>query len=335
MIFNNAVVLIAGGTGSFGNFMVAKLLEHNLRELRILSRDEKKQYDMKKHYGSDERLRFFIGSIRDFECVNQVMAGVDIVLQAAALKQVPNCEMNPMEAIKTNVIGVDNVIRAAIAHQTSLFITVSTDKAVKPVNVMGMTKALQERLVINANYLPDNSATRFLCVRYGNVMSSRGSAIPFFRELIARDEVITITDVHMTRFLLTFGDAIDLVSFATENAQGGEIFVKKAPSVRIVDLARILCEQAGKPFSYREIGKYPGEKIHEILISEEELNRTIDRGDYFNIAPWWETAHYKHVVAEYSSADHVASDDVIKQLLDKSDDEFERVAIRNGYFAKI
>ena len=334
-MLDGSVVLITGGTGSFGNFMVARLLESNVREIRIFSRDEKKQYDMKNHYGPEPRLRFFLGSIRDYERVCEVMAGVDLVLQAAALKQVANCEFNPMEAVQTNVIGVDNVIRAAIAHAVPKFVTISTDKAVKPVNVMGMTKALQERLVLSANLLPSNGSTRLACVRYGNVMSSRGSAIPFFRRQIQRNEKITITDTRMTRFLLTLGDAIDLVLFALESMKGGETFVKKAPSAQIVNLAKMLCEEADKEFRFRVIGKYPGEKIHEILIKEEELERTQDRGHYFVVSPWWSSKRYDDVREEYCSANELTSMEVIRQLLVKSDQEFRRLAIEEGYFARI
>lgn len=335
MDLTKKTILVTGGTGSFGNFIVNRLLKENAREVRILSRDEKKQYDMKIHYKNHPTLKFFIGDIRDHLRVDETMKGVDIVFQAAALKHVPVCEYNPSEAIKTNVLGVENVIRAALRERVEKVIAVSTDKAVKPVNVMGMTKALQERLILSANLAPDNQGTVLSCVRYGNVMSSRGSVIPFFRDKLRNGEDLTITDVGMTRFLLTLEDAIDLVIFALHNAQGGEVFVKKSPSVNVVDLAKILSQNVNKELQYKVIGKYPGEKLHEVLITEEELQRTKDMGDYFKVHPWWENRVLGDLQEEYISSMEILEDDQsIKDLIAKSDAEMSVVSFDGKEFAR-
>lgn len=336
MSLKNKVILVTGGTGSFGNFIAHRLLEQEVKEIRILSRDEKKQYDMRIHYNNHPKIRFFVGDIRDYARVEEAMEGVDIVYQAAALKQVPACEYDPMEAIKTNVIGVNNIIRAALKSKVEKVITVSTDKAVKPVNVMGMTKALQERLMVSANLSPANKGTKFCVVRYGNVMRSRGSVIPYFRRLLALNQTLTITDVDMTRFLLTLGDAIDLVFYATEHTQGGETFVKKAPTTTVINIAKVLCEEFGKEFNYKTIGKYPGEKIHEILISEEELLRTQDKGDYFVVNPWWNKTLINELKEEYSSGMDVLNDlEEVKNILKKADIEYNKISVEEGEHSKL
>ncbi len=334
MKIENSVVLVTGGTGSFGNFIVNRLLKLGAAEVRILSRDEKKQYDMKILHKKNPKLKFFIGDIRDASRVNEVMRGVDIVYQAAALKHVPVCEDAPMEAVKTNINGVDNVITSALNEGVKKFISISTDKAVKPVNVMGMSKALQEKLTTNANHSVNNVSTRFCCVRYGNVMNSRGSVIPFFRNKLDDDEVLPITDEGMTRFLLTLEDAIDLVMFATEHMKGGEIFVKKSPAAKITDIAKTLAHMKGKEFNYHVIGKFPGEKLHEVLISEEEMQRTQDMGDYFVVHPWWDKSKYEVVNFEYeSSTDLVSSVEDISKLIESSDEEFNNIGYRAGEFS--
>ena len=327
-------VLVTGGTGSFGQFIVRRLLDLGVKEIRILSRDEKKHYDMRHHYANEPRIRFFTGDIRDPRRVRQSMYGCQAVFQAAALKHVYNCEEHPYEAVMTNVIGTQHVIEAALEQGVERFVTVSTDKAVKPVNVMGMTKAIQERLVTSANRAANGRGTIACCVRYGNVMSSRGSAIPFFRELASRNKPITITHPEMTRFLLTLNDAIDLVLFAVENMKGGETFIKKAPAVRIMDLARVIASQHQAPFQPVVIGMLPGEKLHEILISEEELPRATDVGDYYVVEPHWVKGEGRRVEREYSSSDNLleASDDIVK-LLAKSDAEFAELGIK-GIFLK-
>jgi UDP-glucose 4-epimerase len=327
--------LVTGGTGSFGQFIVRRLLDLGAAEIRILSRDEKKHYDMRHHYAGEKRIRFITGDIRDERRVRDSMYGCEVVFQAAALKHVYNCEEHPYEAVMTNVIGTQNVISTALDLGVERLITVSTDKAVKPVNVMGMTKAIQERLVIAANRVPNNHGTTACCVRYGNVMSSRGSAIPFFRELVAHKKPITITHAEMTRFLLTLNDAIDLVLFAVEHMKGGETYVKKAPAVRIFDLARVIASQAAVPFDPVIIGMLPGEKIHEILISEEELPRAADLGSYYVVQPNWVKCEGMPIRQEYSSDRNLAeSDDTIMQLLAKSDAEFSELGIHGVFFMK-
>ncbi len=336
MEFKNKIILVTGGTGSFGNFITSRLLQKDAKEIRILSRDEKKQYDMRIHYADNSRLKFFVGDIRDNTRVEEAMEGVDYVYQAAALKQVPTCELSPMEAVKTNILGVNNIINSALKQRIKKVITVSTDKAVKPVNVMGMTKAIQERLIISANHSPLNKGTKLCCVRYGNVMRSRGSVIPFFRRQLRMNQILSVTDVEMTRFLLTLGDAIDLVIFATINTKGGETFVKKAPSAKIIDLARILSEDEGKKFDHKIIGKYPGEKLHEILITEEELQRTKDMGDFFKVNPFWENEVFEDLKIEYCSNEEIVSDDEsIRKLIKRSDDEMSKVSVEEGEFSKI
>jgi len=340
MNLNNSIVLVTGGTGSFGNFIVSRLLKEDVKEIRIFSRDEKKQYDMKVHYKDDhknnKKLKFFIGNIRDYKRIKEAIDGVDIVYQAAALKQVPTCENAPMEAVKTNILGVKNIINASIEAGVEKVIAISTDKAVKPVNVMGMTKAIQERLITSANISNNNKMTKLCCVRYGNVMRSRGSVIPFFRKQLELNQTLTITDENMTRFLLTLDDAVDLVMYATNNLKGGEIFVRKAPSARIIDVARILSENDGKEFKYKIIGKFPGEKINEILITEEELQRTEDKGNYFRVNPWWNKKTFNELTKEYCSADElVTTDEEIRTLIKRSDNEFNRVSIEEGEFSKI
>jgi len=336
-MFENKTILVTGGTGSFGNYICHRLLnEYNPKEIRILSRDEKKQYDMRIHYKSHPKLKFFIGDIRDFSRVNEVMSGVDIVYQAAALKHVPVCEQSPFEAIKTNVVGVENVIRAALSHGVKSMVCVSTDKAVKPVNVMGMTKALQERLMLAANNAPDNKGTTVCVVRYGNVLLSRGSVIPYFRKLLSEGRNITITDKDMTRFLLTLSDAIDLVMYATVHMQGGETFVKKAPSAYIEDIAEVLCKEQNLPYQKEYIGRLPGEKLDEILLTEEELPRSKDMGDYICVHPWWKKEVYNDFSKEYSSGDEIEKDHGrIAELIAEADKMAATINIEKGEFSKL
>lgn len=330
------IILVTGGTGSFGNYIVNRLLKHDVKEIRILSRDEKKQYDMKINYKHNPKLKFFIGDIRDYVRVEAVMEDVNIVYQAAALKHVPVCENSPFEAVKTNIVGVENVIRAALKFKVEKVICVSTDKAVKPVNVMGMTKAIQERLMLSANLAPENKGTIICVVRYGNVLLSRGSVVPYFRRLLSQNEILTITHEQMTRFLLTLDDAIDLVMFATVHATGGETFVKKAPSALITHIATVLAQDANKDTAYKVIGKFPGEKLHEILITEEELDRTEDKGDYFTVHPWWNKNTYTDLTEEYSSGMEVVKNDSdIRDLIAYADEKAKYVHIEDGEYSKI
>jgi UDP-glucose 4-epimerase len=313
---------------------VRRLLDLDVAEIRILSRDEKKHYDMRHHYPNEPRIKFITGDIRDERRVRESMYGCNVVFQAAALKHVYNCEEHPYEAVMTNILGTQNVITAALDLGVERLVTVSTDKAVKPVNVMGMTKAIQERLIIASNRLVGKRNTLACCVRYGNVMSSRGSAIPFFRELVAQKKPITITHTEMTRFLLTLNDAIDLVLFAVENMKGGETFIKKAPAVKIMDLARVIAEEAHAPFNPVIIGMLPGEKIHEILITEEELPRAADLGSYYVVQPNWVKCDTPAVDREYSSDQNLVSNsEEIVRLVAKSDTEFSQFGLQ-GFFLK-
>jgi UDP-N-acetylglucosamine 4,6-dehydratase len=325
-------ILITGGTGSFGRHILRRLQQYQPAEILILSRDEKKQYDMRLAFAGVKSLRFMLGDVRDYRKVREAVSGIDIVYQAAALKQVPTCELSVMEAIQTNILGAANVINAALDEHVPTVIAVSTDKAVKPVNAMGMTKALQEKLLLSANNSPTNRGTRLACVRYGNVLHSRGSVIPYFTRLLQQGKPLPVTDPKMTRFLLTLGDAIDLVIHATLNCVGGQTFVKKAPSVCLGTLATILWERHGRtPLQMTTIGFLPGEKMHEILISEEESVRTQDQGTYFVInqtqgataagEPW-----------EYSSRDQIASPAVIGDLLKRSEQEVGSDVFGDGYF---
>ena len=333
MDYSQKSVLVSGGTGSFGNFIVRRLLDLGAKEVRVLSRDEKKQHDMRVYYRGHSNLSFVIGDVRNRERLDEAMSGIDIMFHAAALKQVPACENFPHEAIYTNVTGAQNVVDAALCNGLEAFVMISTDKAVKPVNVMGMTKALQERIVLKGNQSRLNRGTRFACVRYGNVLRSRGSVIPLFRRLLATGQRLTITDDRMTRFLLTLNDAIDLVLYAAEQQQGGEIFVRKAPSARIIDLAAILSEEAGKPLDYDVIGLLPGEKLNEIMLTEEELVRTEDLGDYYKIHPWWNKVHFDHLRTEYSSFDSLVEKEQIKRLIARADKEFEDMEMAAGEFS--
>ena len=332
--FQGKRILVTGGTGSFGNFIVRRLLDAGAGEVRVLSRDEKKQYDMRVFYQGRSDLTFVIGDVRNRASLGEAMKGIELVFHAAALKQVPTCEHFPEEALRTNVEGAANVVDAALEEGVAAFVAISTDKAVKPVNVMGMTKALQERMVLKGNLSRRNRGTRFACVRYGNVLRSRGSVVPFFRRQLALGQRLSITDLRMTRFLLTLNDAIDLVLYAAENTQGGEIFVRKAPSARVIDIAAVLSAEAGKPLEYDLIGTLPGEKFNEIMVSEEELVRVEDAGGYFRINPWWSKATPRQLAAEYSSGDGLAGEGVIRALIARADDEFVRLEMAGGEFSR-
>ncbi len=278
------VVMVTGGTGSFGHQIVDELLKLNPKQIIIFSRDEDKQYKMRLEYQS-EKLKFVIGDVRDFDRVLEATYGVDVIFHAAALKHVPYCEFHPYEAVKTNVIGAHNVKRAAILNNVSKLIAISTDKAVKPVNAMGMSKALQEKTLLSNGGKENNTTIAF--VRYGNVVGSRGSVVPFFKEKVLKNEPLPITHQDMTRFLLTLPQSIQLVFYALKTAKGGEIFVKKSPSCRIVELAKVMAEAlTGKEdYPIKIVGVRPGEKIHEILVSEEEIIRTDEKEEYFIIYP--------------------------------------------------
>jgi len=283
-IFKDKVLLITGGTGSFGNAVLRKFLNLDIREIRIFSRDEKKQDDMRRRY-SDNRLKFYIGDVRDYESIMNAVRGVDYVFHSAALKQVPSCEFHPIEAVKTNIIGTENVLTAAINASVKKVICLSTDKAVYPINAMGISKALMEKVVV-AKSRQGGGSTIICGTRYGNVMASRGSVIPLFVNLIHQDKELTLTDPHMTRFMMTLDDAVDLVLFAFNNGSPGDIFVQKAPAATIKVMTQALCELMGRPnYPTRIIGTRHGEKRYESLLSREEMACATDMGGYYRIPP--------------------------------------------------
>lgn len=279
----SSTVLITGGTGSFGKTMANYLLDRGCKEIRILSRDEAKQEEMRIAYGRPE-LKFYIGDVRDRHSVDKAMRGVDLVFHAAALKQVPSCEFFPLEAVKTNILGSQNVIDSAVEAGVKSVVCLSTDKAVMPVNAMGMTKALMEKTAQAASRQLGEGETTVSCVRYGNVMCSRGSVIPLFIKQIKEGKPLTITEASMTRFMLSLPDAIELVNFAFENARQGDIFIKKAPACTVKLLAETLLEMFDADNELRIIGMRHGEKLYETLASREELRRSEDMGDYYRVS---------------------------------------------------
>jgi len=276
-------IMVTGGTGSFGNTVIEKLLDYKPQKIIIFSRDEKKQFDMKNRY-KNELLKFIIGDVRDKEVLSYAMRGVDFVFHAAALKQVPNCEFFPMEAVKTNILGAYNVVQAAIDNEVERVVMMSTDKAVYPINVMGMTKSMMERIAI-AFSRDKKSKTMFCCTRYGNVMYTRGSVIPFFIDLIKEGKPLRITNKNMTRFMMSLPESLDLVLYALTYGDNGEIYVKKASAATIEDVAIALASLFNHSKGMEEIGIRPGEKIHEVLVSPEEAFRTEDCGEYYKIRP--------------------------------------------------
>jgi UDP-N-acetylglucosamine 4,6-dehydratase/5-epimerase len=282
-MYEGKKLLITGGTGSFGNAVLRRCLAADFSEIRILSRDEKKQDDMRKSY-HNTKLKFYLGDVRDSQSVLNAMRGVQFVFHAAALKQVPSCEFHPLEAVKTNVLGTENVLEAAIICGVERVICLSTDKAVYPINAMGVSKAMMEKVAVAKSR--ESDATVICVTRYGNVMASRGSVIPLFVEQTRRRQPITITDPNMTRFMMTLGDAVDLVLFAFEHGNPGEVFVQKAPAATIGTLARSVTEVLGVPYHPVDIiGTRHGEKLFEVLLSREEMVAAEDLGDYYRVPP--------------------------------------------------
>jgi UDP-N-acetylglucosamine 4,6-dehydratase/5-epimerase len=282
-MFKNKTLLITGGTGSFGNAVLRRFLASDLREIRIFSRDEKKQDDMRKKYNSP-MLKFYIGDVRDPQSVMNAVRGVDYIYHAAALKQVPSCEFHPLEAVKTNILGTENLLEAAIQCGTKRVVVLSTDKAVYPINAMGISKAMMEKVAVAKSR--SSSQTVINVTRYGNVMGSRGSVIPLFIDQIRAGKPITLTDPNMTRFMMTLDDAVDLVLYAFGHGQPGEIFVQKAPAATIEVLAKALTALMGKPeYELRVMGTRHGEKLYEALLSREEMAAAEDLGTYYRIPP--------------------------------------------------
>lgn len=284
-MFTNKTLLITGGTGSFGNAVLRGFLDSSLKEIRIFSRDEKKQDDMRKAYNSP-KLKFYIGDVRDYPSVLNAIRGVDFVFHAAALKQVPSCEFHPMEAVKTNVLGTENVLEAAITCGVRRVICLSTDKAVYPINAMGISKAMMEKVMVAKSRNVDASKTVICGTRYGNVMASRGSVIPLFVQQIKNGLPITITDPAMTRFMMTLSDAVALVLYAFTHGNNGDIFVQKAPAATVETLAKAVCQLLDKPnHPINTIGTRHGEKLYEALLSREEMTAAQDLGDYYRVPP--------------------------------------------------
>lgn len=281
-MFDNKVLMITGGTGSFGNTVLKRFLGTNVREIRIFSRDEKKQEDMRILLSND-KVKFYIGDVRDYESISQATIGVDYIFHAAALKQVPSCEFYPMEAIKTNVIGTENVLSAAIANQVKKVVLLSTDKAVYPINAMGISKAMAEKLLVARSRTVREGGTVLCATRYGNVMASRGSVIPLFVEQIKKGIPLTVTDPNMTRFLMSLEDSVDLVLHAFNHGEQGDIFIQKSPASTVEDLAKALLEIYNKQNSITVIGTRHGEKLYESLVSREEIAKAEDMGRYFRI----------------------------------------------------
>lgn len=324
----NKRILVTGGTGSFGGLFVKYVLQNlKPKEVIIFSRDEDKQGAMRLVYKDERRIRFVLGDVRDFDSVNEVSRGVDIIIHAAALKWIPEVEFNVWEGIKTNVIGAQNIIMAARQQNVEKVVALSTDKALEPINAYGMAKALQERLMTTANLYENGTRTVFINTRYGNVLGSRGSVVPLFKSLIEQGKPITVTDPNMTRFLLTLEQSVELVLTALEEGVGGEVFTRKMPAHTIGDLAETMLEElSDSKGKINIIGKRPGEKMHESLVSEVESARTVEIGDYYVILPQIEIAaiekKYKSMktIGEFHFASNTArrmSKDELKKILKK------------------
>ena len=317
----NKILLITGGTGSFGTAFLNKALANKeFSEIRIFSRDEKKQDDLRKAI-NDDRLKFYIGDVRDSSSVSQAVKGVDYIFHAAALKQVPSCEFFPLEAIKTNIIGTENVLLSAEAFEVKKVVILSTDKAAYPINAMGMTKALMEKVMVAKSRNLDDSKTIFCGTRYGNVMASRGSVIPLFINQIKTGKPLTITDPKMTRFMMTLDNAVDLVLFAFKNGKQGEMFVQKAPAVTVSVLAQALLELYDSKSTIQEIGVRHGEKKYETLVTTEEMLKANDLGDYYSIgsdnrdlnyAPYFSEGNNKEILRGEYNSDNTERLDIAK-----------------------
>jgi len=329
-MFKDKTLLITGGTGSFGNEVLKGFLDTDIKEIRIFSRDEKKQDDMRKRYNSD-KLKFYIGDVRDMSTLDVAMNGVDFIFHAAALKQVPSCEFFPMEAVKTNVIGTDNVLTSAINHDVKRIICLSTDKAAYPINAMGISKAMMEKVIVaKARQLGRDADTTICLTRYGNVMGSRGSVIPLFYKLIDEGKPLTITDPHMTRYMMTLGDAVDLVKFAFQHGNQGDLFVQKAPAATIKTLADAIKKYKNSDAETVVIGTRHGEKDHEVLVTREEMSKAEDMNDFYRIPMDNRDMNYNNFykdgdgeVVEYESY----SSNVTKQL---DVDETIQLLVRMG-----
>jgi len=296
-VFDKKTLMITGGTGSFGNAALKRFLDTEVKEIRIFSRDEKKQEDMRLRINND-KVKFIIGDVRNYDSVSQAIVGVDYIFHAAALKQVPSCEFYPMEAVRTNILGTENVVNAAIACNVKRLVVLSTDKAVYPINAMGISKAMAEKVVVARSRTIPKGGTILCCTRYGNVMASRGSVIPLFISQLVKGENLTVTDPSMTRFLMSLDDSVELVLHAFSNAQQGDLFVQKAPASTIADLVQALKELFDKDNDIQIIGTRHGEKLYESLVSREEMARAEDMGRYFRIPSDNRDLNYKKFFVE-------------------------------------
>lgn len=318
-MFKNKTLLITGGTGSFGNAVLRRFLSTDIGEIRIFSRDEKKQDDMRKKY-NNSKLKFYIGDVRDYQSILNATRGVDYIYHAAALKQVPSCEFHPMEAVKTNVLGTENVLEAAIANEVKRVVCLSTDKAVYPINAMGISKAMMEKVIVAKSRNVDKTKTVICGTRYGNVMASRGSVIPLFVDLIKDGKPLTITDPNMTRFMMTLDDAVDLVLYAFEHGNNGDIFVQKAPAATIETLAIALKDLLKLPeHPVNIIGTRHGEKLYEALLSREEMVAAEDMGSYYRVPPDLRDLNYGKYVEQ--------GDQRISQVEDYNSHNTERLDV--------
>ncbi len=329
-MFKNKTLLITGGTGSFGNAVLKRFLDTDIKEIRIFSRDEKKQDDMR-HALQNPKVKFYIGDVRNKRSVDNAMRGVDFIFHAAALKQVPSCEFFPIEAVNTNVLGTQNVLDSAVEHGVKRVIVLSTDKAAYPINAMGISKAMMEKVAIaKARSLGDESTTTICCTRYGNVMASRGSVIPLWIDQMQAGKDITITDPNMTRFMMTLEDAVDLVLYAFEHGHNGDLFVQKAPAATLDVLAKSLTELYNSKVEIRTIGTRHGEKLYETLVTREEMAKAMDMGNYFRIPAdnrdlnydkyFVEGQHEVSVIDDYHSHNTARLDvEGMKELLKKLD----------------
>ena len=304
-MFKDKTLLITGGTGSFGNAVLHHFLNSDFKEIRIFSRDEKKQEDMRISLSND-KLKFYIGDVRNYDSISDAMRGVDYVFHAAALKQVPSCEFYPMEAVRTNVLGAENVMRAAITNKVKRCVVLSTDKAVYPINAMGISKAMMEKVMVANSRLCEPNETVLCATRYGNVMASRGSVIPLFLDQIKSGKQITITDPNMTRFLMSLNDSVSLVMYAFEHACPGDIFVQKAPASTVAELAQAMKELLNASNQIKMIGTRHGEKLYESLVSREEMARAEDMGGYYRIPADSRDLNYnKYFVEGETCIDHI------------------------------
>lgn len=319
-MFNSKVLMITGGTGSFGHTVLKRFLATDVREIRIFSRDEKKQEEMRIAL-NHSKLKFYIGDVRDYDSVFHAMKGVDYVFHAAALKQVPSCEFYPMEAVRTNVLGTENVMNAATANGVKRVVVLSTDKAVYPINAMGISKAMAEKLMVAKARTQLENETVLCATRYGNVMASRGSVIPLFVSQIKEGKPLTLTDPNMTRFLMSLEDSVDLVLYAFEHGKQGDLFVQKAPASTVGDLAQALKELFNKDTPVRIIGTRHGEKLYESLISREEMAKAEDMGDYYRVPADNRDLNY----AQYFSE----GEEKLSQLDDYTSHNTERLSVKN------